>query len=191
VEVKRAGRYWNSGGVWLGVLNMGMEISTPVIPPVASGLPTICGYPGPRVWYSHQSDKHIALSFVPLPLWMRRAAGRDKPVTHIIERVEARYEAHEVAFGKVYEWHPAYVALECDCGEQLILTAASPITICRCGAHHTDFVHDIQERESHLPDRLTHPWFYDAQERARQRTRDEAAYPEGSPWRYNDITGDS
>jgi hypothetical protein len=44
VEVKRAGRYWNSGGVWLGVLNMGMEISTPVIPPVASGLPTICGY---------------------------------------------------------------------------------------------------------------------------------------------------
>ena len=37
----------------------------------------------------------------------------------IIERVEARYEAREVPFGKVYEWHPAYVALECDCGEKL------------------------------------------------------------------------
>jgi len=29
----------------------------------------------------------------------------------IIERVEARYEVREVPFGKVYEWHPAYVAL--------------------------------------------------------------------------------
>jgi hypothetical protein len=122
---------------------------------------------------------------------MRRAAGRDEPMAHIIERVEARYEAHEVAFGKVYEWHPAYVALECDCGEQLILTAASPKTVCRCGAHHGDFVHDIKEREGHLPDRLTHPWFYDARARAQQRMRDEAAHPEGSPWRYNDITGDS
>jgi hypothetical protein len=177
--------------VWLGALITGMEISTPTIPPVASDLPSICGSRAPRVWYSHQSNKHIELSFVPLPLWMRRAAGRDKPMAHILERVEARYEAHEVAFGKVYEWHPAYVALECDCGEQLILTAASPKTVCRCGAHHGDFVHDIQEREGHLPDRLTHPWFYDARARAEQRMRDEAAHPEGSPWRYNDITGDS
>jgi hypothetical protein len=109
-------------------------------------------------------------------------------MAHILERVEARYEAHEVAFGKVYEWHPAYVALECDCGEQLILTAASPKTVCRCGAHHGDFVHDIQEREGQLPDRLTHPWFYDAKEQAYQHQHDEAAYPKGSPWRYNDVT---
>jgi hypothetical protein len=187
VEVKRLGRHGKSG-LWLGAPIAGMEISTPTIPPVVSGLPAICDS---RVWYSHQSNKHIALSFVPLPLWMRRAAGRDEPMAHIIKRVEARYEAHEVAFGKVYEWHPAYVALECDCGEQLILTATSPKTACRCGAYYGDFVHDIQEREGHLPDRLTHPWFYDAQARARQRTRDESAYPEGSPWRYNDITGDS
>lgn len=113
-------------------------------------------------------------------------------MAQIIERVEARYEAHEVAFGKVYEWHPAYVALECDCGEQLILTAASPITTCRrCGADLGGFVHDIQEREGHLPDRLTHPWFYDAEARADQHLRDEAAYPGGSPWRYDDITADS
>ena len=47
------------------------------------------------------------------------------PMAQIIERVEAHYEAREVPFGKVYEWHPAYVALECECGEQLVLTAAS------------------------------------------------------------------
>ena len=110
-------------------------------------------------------------------------------MAQIIERVEAHYEAREVPFGKVYEWHPEYVALECDCSEQLILTAISTITTCsRCGADLGDFLHDIQEHEGQLPDRLTHPWFYDAKERSDQHRHDEAAYPGGSPWRYNDIT---
>ncbi len=109
----------------------------------------------------------------------------------ITERVEARYEAREVPFGKVYVWHPAYVAIECDCGEQLILTAASATTTCRrCGADLSGFVRDLQEREDRLPDRLTHPWFYDAKERAQQHRQDEATYPEGSPWRYDDVTAD-
>ena len=108
----------------------------------------------------------------------------------LLERVEAHYEAREVPFGKVYEWHPAYVSLECQCEEQLILTATSTIIAChRCGADLGGFVHDIQEREGRLPDRLTHPWFYDAQVQADQLLRDEATYPAGSPWRYNDITG--
>ena len=45
----------------------------------------------------------------------------------IIERVEAHYETREVPFGKVYEWHPARITLECDCGERLILTANTTI----------------------------------------------------------------
>ena len=112
-------------------------------------------------------------------------------MAHIFERVEARYEAHEVGFGKVYEWHPAYVALECDCGEQSILTAASTIAACRCGADLGGFVQDIQEREGRLSDRLTHPWFYDARARADQRLRNEAAYPGGSSWRYDDVGADN
>ena len=112
-------------------------------------------------------------------------------MAQIIERVEAHYEAREVPFGKVYEWHPAYVTLECDCGEKLVLTATSTISTCgRCGAGLGGLVHDIQEREGRLPDNLTHPWFYDARVQADQRLRDEAAYPKGSPWRYDDITGD-
>ena len=79
----------------------------------------------------------------------------------IIERVEARYEAREVPFGKVYEWHPAHVALECDCDEWLMLTATSTTAACgRCGADLGGFVHDLREREGRLPDSLTHPWFY-------------------------------
>jgi hypothetical protein len=111
-------------------------------------------------------------------------------MVQIIERVQARYEAREVPFGKTYEWHPAYATLECDCGEKVTLSATSTITTCpQCGADFDAFVHDIKEIEGRLPDKLTHPWFYDAKERAHQHQEDEAAYPEGSPWRYNDITG--
>jgi hypothetical protein len=107
----------------------------------------------------------------------------------IIERVQAHYEVSEVPFGKIYEWQQASVTLECDCGEKITLSATTTITTCpQCGADLGTFVHDIKEREGRLPDRLTHPWFYDAKERAQQYKEDEAAYPEDSPWRYNDIT---
>jgi hypothetical protein len=49
-------------------------------------------------------------------------------MTRIIKCVEAHYEAHEVPFGCTYEWHPAYTALECDCGEKLVLTGMSTKT---------------------------------------------------------------
>jgi hypothetical protein len=111
-------------------------------------------------------------------------------MVQILERVQAHYESREMPFGKVYEWHPAAVALECECGEKVTLTATSTTTtMCsRCGADLGTFVHDIREREGRLPDNLTHPWFYDARGRAKQHEHDEAAYLEGSPWRYNDIT---
>jgi hypothetical protein len=115
------------------------------------------------------------------------------PMARIIERVEAHYEAREIPFGKVYEWHPAHIAVECVCGEKSIFTATSTITTChRCGADLDvdGFVNDINEREGYLPDERTHPWFHDAQARADQRLRDEATYPEGSSWRYDDITAD-
>ena len=110
-------------------------------------------------------------------------------MAQILERVEARYESREMPFGKVYDWHPASVALECDCAEKVTLNATSTTTTCSgCGADLGTFVHDLREREGRLPDKFTHPWFYDARERAQQHQHDEAAYPKGSPWRYNDIT---
>ena len=110
-------------------------------------------------------------------------------MAQILERVQAHYESREMPFGKVYQWHPAAVALECDCGEKVALTATSTTTTCgRCGADLGAFVYDIRERKGRLPDKLTHPWFYDARERARQHEHDEAAYPKGSRWRYDDIT---
>jgi hypothetical protein len=111
-------------------------------------------------------------------------------MAQIIERVEAHYEAREVPFGKVYEWHPAHITVGCHCGKKLNLAATSTPTTCsRCGADLGGLVDDIQEREGRLPDRRTHPWFYDAQGRE-QRLWNEVAYPRGSPWRYDDITAD-
>jgi hypothetical protein len=111
-------------------------------------------------------------------------------MVQILERVQARYESREMFFGKVYEWHPARVALECDCAEKVTLSAtSSTTTTCsRCGADLGTLVNDIREREGRLPDKLTHPWFYNATVRARQHEHDEAAHHEGSRWRYNDIT---
>lgn len=110
-------------------------------------------------------------------------------MVQILERVQAHYEAHEVPFGKIYDWHPEHVALECDCGEKMTFRAANTITTCsRCGADLGTFVREIREHEGRLPHKLTHPWSYDAKERAQQHQRDEISYPEGAPLRYNDIT---
>src|ERR687896_570451 len=110
-------------------------------------------------------------------------------MVQILQSVQAQYESREMPFGKVYEWHPASVDLECDCGEKVTLSATGTTTMCsRCGAELGTFVYEIREREATLPDKLTHPWFYDAKEQAQQHKHDEAAYPEGSRWRYNDVT---
>jgi hypothetical protein len=42
-------------------------------------------------------------------------------MVQILERVQARYESREMPFGKVYQWHPACVALERDCAEKVSL----------------------------------------------------------------------
>jgi hypothetical protein len=110
-------------------------------------------------------------------------------MVQILERVQAHYENREMPFGKVYAWHPASVDLECDCGKKVTLSATSTTTTCgRCGTDLGTFIYEIREREGRLPDNLTHPWFYDAEERAQQHEHDEAAYPEDSRWRYDDIT---
>ncbi len=110
-------------------------------------------------------------------------------MVHIVEHVRSHYEVREVPFGKVYEWHPAHITLGCACGVRSSLAATSTVTTCRrCGADLGGFFHDLEERVGRLPDRLIHPWVYDANERAQQRLRDETAHAEGSPWRYNDIT---
>ena len=109
-------------------------------------------------------------------------------MTKIVVRIEGHYEVHEAPFSRSYDWRPALVTLECDCGEKLTLTAASTTLTCRCGVDHSTIIRDIQEREGRLRRDAAHPWRYDSEEQAKQHARNEAAHPEESPWRYNDVT---
>ena len=106
----------------------------------------------------------------------------------IIQSVQAHYETLKVPFGRIYHWEQAHGTLECDCGETLTFGGSSAIVTCRCGAPYGALVRDIHYREEHLRDEDEHPWHYDLRSQEAQHLRDEAAYPEGSAWRYNDVT---
>jgi len=121
----------------------------------------------------------------------------------LIEHLEEHYEVQEVPFGRRYKWCPESVRVECECGERLIFEL-SLLTdfwaVCECGV---DLTTDIQEKRQgrHQPEvrgqmpedheATQHPWLHDTGAWADQHLRDEAAYPENSPWRYNDITSRS
>ncbi len=114
-------------------------------------------------------------------------------MTRITVRVEGHYEVHEAPFSRSYKWHPSAVTLVCDCGEEQTFTDASADSSCRCGADRSALIddaliNDIRFRESQLRDAVAHPWNHEVKEQAAQHLRDEAAYPEGSSWRYNDVT---
>jgi len=78
----------------------------------------------------------------------------------VIERLEGHYEVQEVPFGQVYRWCPGRLVLECECGEELILTSSR--TIChRCGADHTtDVIREELAAGLLLGDEALHPWRY-------------------------------
>ncbi len=114
-------------------------------------------------------------------------------MTRIIEdlREEAHYETHEVPFGRSYEWHPEQIIVECECGERFALVAAASTTTSacrRCGTEHAAIIRDIRKRQGRLADKVIHPWHHDARERTKQHRQEEATYPKGSPWRYDDVT---
>jgi len=77
----------------------------------------------------------------------------------VIERLEGHYEAQEVPFGRVYKWCPGGVVLECDCGEELILTS-SKATCHRCGTDHITNVVLEQLPAGQLGDEPLHPCRY-------------------------------
>ncbi len=112
-------------------------------------------------------------------------------MARIEKATPAHYEIHEVPFARSYEWHPEHVIVECDCGQKLLLTGTSNLPSCpECGLDYGSLVHEIRRREKRqLRDEDKHPWHYDEQSQEDQHLRDEEAYPEDSPWRYNDVTG--
>src|ERR671911_1547754 len=88
----------------------------------------------------------------------RSEEHRKAKYAKVIERIEGYYEAQEVPFGVVYQWHPGYLLIECGCGERLALTCF--ISTCsKCGA---DYATVVQEELAGQcsEDEALHPWRY-------------------------------
>jgi hypothetical protein len=73
-------------------------------------------------------------------------------------------------------------------GQEFTLTSTSTVPTCRYGPDHSAIVQDLQERDGRLRHAVTYHWRYNTKEQAQQHLREQAAYPKGSPWRYNDVT---
>ena len=113
----------------------------------------------------------------------------------IHKRIAGHYAVQEVPFGKDYRWSPETIVLECSkCGKKTTHKRSeiidSEVISCECGKTNTSRIREelvIQQQDEE--DKAHHrPWRHDSQARAKQRSRDEAAYPEDSAWRYNDVT---
>ncbi len=78
-------------------------------------------------------------------------------MARVIECFEEHYEVQNVEFGRVYRWCSERVVLECDCGEELILTGS--VTACGCGADHAAVVREELATRP-LRDETLHPWRY-------------------------------
>jgi hypothetical protein len=85
----------------------------------------------------------------------RTGRGRYQ-VVKVLECVGEHYKVQDVQRARVYKWHPAAVALECECGERLTLTS-STTTCFKCGEDHTDVVAEVLETHTE-EDEGHHPW---------------------------------
>jgi hypothetical protein len=83
----------------------------------------------------------------------------------VIEHEREHYEVYEVPYGKVYSWRPERIVFECDCGETLAWTGS--VTVCACGAVHTDVLREPKERRK--DQRSYHPWVEDYEEWRREK----------------------
>lgn len=73
----------------------------------------------------------------------------------VIERVRGHYEVQDVEMGKIYKWRPESVVVECECGEELTLSALR--TTCdECAADHGAIVGEVLEVRPE--DKVDHPW---------------------------------
>ena len=113
----------------------------------------------------------------------------------VIKRIPEHYDVQEMPFGKDYRWSPEQVVLECSkCSKSTTHKRyeiiGSEVIRCECGKGNTarireELVIQVLDEEYEAHHR---PWLHDTKGQAKQHLRDEAAYPNDSPWRYNDVT---
>ena len=90
---------------------------------------------------------------------VRGKRGTRQLTSKVIEHVQPRYEVQDVAFGKVYKWHPEHIVAECQCGQRLSLTASTTTSCVECGTDHGLAVKEASAN-GHQSDQTLHPWRY-------------------------------
>src|SRR5919199_3170825 len=113
----------------------------------------------------------------------------------VVERIAEHYGVEESPFGRAYRWSPEQVVLECSkCGTKITHKRSqiigSEVISCECDKANTAHIREelvIQVRDEEY-EAHHYPWLHDTKEQDNQHLRDEAAYPNDSPWRYNDVT---
>jgi len=81
--------------------------------------------------------------------------GERELVAKVVECVEAHYEVQDVEMGAVYRWCPESAVVECDCREEVALTA-SKTTCVECGVDHAAIVEEVLDVRPE--DEGDHPW---------------------------------
>ena len=76
-------------------------------------------------------------------------------MARLIECVKAHYEIQELEMGKVHRWCPQSLVLECDCGEELTLTAFKA-SCAHCIADHAAIAQAMLVARPE--DKGDHPW---------------------------------
>ena len=95
----------------------------------------------------------------------RSEEHRKAKYAKVIERIGGYYEAQEVPFGVVYQWHPGYLLIECGCSEKSALTCFTSICS-ECGADHATVVQEELAGQC-SEDEALHPWRYDGEREER------------------------
>ena len=93
------------------------------------------------------------------PSWVGKGKRGTGQLAKVIECAQARYEAQDVEFGKVYKWRPKHVLVECRCGQRLSLTPSTTSCV-ECGTDHVLTVKEASAEDVHQGDQALHPWRY-------------------------------
>ena len=72
--------------------------------------------------------------------------------------VQGHYEVQDVEMGKIYTWRPESAVVECDCGEELSLTASENAYCGECGADHRAIIEEALEARPEDEEGVLHPW---------------------------------
>lgn len=76
----------------------------------------------------------------------------------VTEHAGGTYDVQATEFGRSYRWVPDRIVVDCDCGEEAMLTREASVCAC-CGSDHSRVL-EVELSACCREDELLHPWRY-------------------------------